>query len=277
MAPISTANSGRCPAYSVLLRRTKAPMMPGMSDEEVEEIIRLDGDDMDLKQLARSFPTGPGPVRVEKHGDSHYLFRQSEGSREDSEVLADGADTLAEMNAIMLAGDPAFRPPTIGGISQKLPDGTFRTIRNATVQIQSRTAMFPNVRLIGPDGKVIENKGPTEDQIVLELAAKHEPFRRALIIFGTSKHDWGNLYKVLDAMRDGHGGLSGLKSKNFVPARDIDNFKETANSPGAIGLEAARRGSGGSSEPKMTLVEAQEMFRKLFQGWIQELRDRDNS
>ena len=50
-------------------------MMPVMSEEEVEEIIRLDG--MDLQQLARSFPTGP--VRVEKHGDSHYLFRQSEG------------------------------------------------------------------------------------------------------------------------------------------------------------------------------------------------------
>ena len=181
------------------------------------------------------------------------------------------------MNAIMLAGDPAFRPPRIVGISRKLSNGEFSTTLNVSVQIQSRSAMFPSIRFIGPDGKAIENKDPTEDQIPLQLAAKHEPFRRALIIYGTLKHDWINLYKVLDRIRDGHGGLSGLKSKNFVPARDIDNFKETANSPDAIGLEAARHGSGGSSEPKMTLVEAQEMFRKIFQGWIQELRDRDNS
>ncbi len=28
----------------------------------------------------------------------------------------------------------------------------------------------------------------------------------------------------------------------------------------------------GSPEPKITLAQAQEMFRKLFQGWIQELK-----
>jgi hypothetical protein len=57
--------------------------------------------------------------------------------------------TLAEMNAIMLAGDPNFRPPRVSGISQKLPDGTFRTIINATLCIQASTAMFADVTLLG--------------------------------------------------------------------------------------------------------------------------------
>ena len=143
-AGIATSNSAGCPAYSVLLRRTKVPMMPVMSEEEFEDILKLDGEEMDLKQLARSFPTGP--VRIEKHGDFHFLFRKSEGPREATDVLAHGADTLAEMNAIMLAGNPAFRPPTICGISQKLPDGSFRTIKNLTVKIQSRSAMIANPR-----------------------------------------------------------------------------------------------------------------------------------
>jgi hypothetical protein len=121
-------------------------MMPVMSGDEID-IMRLGGEGMDLKRLAHSFPTGP--VRVEKHGDFHFLFRKSEGPREHPDVLADGVDTLAEMNAIMLAGDPNFRPARISGISQKLPDGTFRTIINATLRIQARRAMFADVTFLG--------------------------------------------------------------------------------------------------------------------------------
>jgi hypothetical protein len=128
-----------------------------------------------------------------------------------------------------------------------------------------RTAMFVNERLIGPNVEIVQNKGPTEDQVALELARNNEPLRRAQVIYGSLEQSWMNLYKVLDAMRDGNGGLSGLKAKNFVPAEDIDNFKATANSYNAIGLES-RHGTaeGGIPEAWMTLEEAQEMFRKLF-------------
>ena len=92
----------------------------------------------------------------------------------------------------------------------------------------------------------MEDKGPTEDQIALELARNNEPLRRALVIYGSLlPHTWINLYKVLEAMEDGNGGERGLIAKNFVPAGDIKNFKPTANSPDAIGLEAARHGSEG--------------------------------
>jgi hypothetical protein len=242
----------------------------------VEEILRLDGEYLDLKRLARSFPTGP--IRVEEHEGFHYLFQESEAARDYSDVMADGNDTLAEMHAIFLAGDPSFRPPRISGVSHKLPDGSFGTVLRVSVNIQSRTALFIDPERVGPDGKVIENKGPTEDQIELRLAAKNEHLRRARIMYGRLKHDWGNLYKVLEAMEDGNGGEAGLIAKHFVADGEIKSFKATANSNLALGAES-RHGTTtmGVPEARMTLEQAQAMFRKLFAGWTQELKDQENS
>jgi hypothetical protein len=65
-----------------------------------------------------------------------------------------------------------------------------------TVHIEARTGLLADLTFVGPDGKVIENKGPTEDQIALTLAAKYEPLRRALIFYCRSKQpDWVNLYR----------------------------------------------------------------------------------
>jgi hypothetical protein len=138
--------------------------------------------------------------------------------------------------------------------------------------------MFANVRLISPDGEIIQNKGPTEDQIALELARNNEPLRRAQVIYGSLKHDWGNLYKVLEAMEDGNGGEAALIAKHFVADGEIKNFKATANSFRALGLESGHgTTASGIPEPRMTLKEAEGMFRRLFHCWIQELKASRNS
>jgi len=188
-----------------------------------------------------------------------------------------GENVLAQMVATMLKDGPNFHPPRIRGITKKMEDDSLRTFLNASVHIEARIAAFVNVRLIGPDGQeIVQNKGPTEDQITLELARTNQRLRQAQVIYGSLEHTWANLYKVLDVMREAHGGLSNLKAKHYVPARDIEHFKATANSYAAIGLESRHALEEGVSEPLMTLNEAQEMFRKLFQGWIQELRNQHN-
>jgi hypothetical protein len=110
-------------------------------------------------------------------------------------VLADGANALAQMTAIMLAGDPNFRPPTVHGITKKLADGSlFHPVNLGKVNMQFRMGVFADLTILGPVGKVIENKGPTEDEVTLELARNNEPLRRALLIYRALKHDWGNLW-----------------------------------------------------------------------------------
>jgi hypothetical protein len=77
----------------------------------MEELMSLEGEGIDLELLARSFPTGP--IRVEKRKDYHLLILENDSQRDATDVLADGANALAQMTAIMLAEGSNFRPPRI--------------------------------------------------------------------------------------------------------------------------------------------------------------------
>src|SRR5271166_6223568 len=149
----------------------------------MEEMMSLDGDDLDLKLLARSFPTGP--ARVEKRDEHYLLILESEGPRDDAAVVANGKQVLAQMVGIMLKDGPNFRRPRVRGVSKPNSDGTLTHFINATAHGEIRVSGMVTPRLIGTDGKeIVGNKGPTEDQVALELARKNKPLRRALLIFG---------------------------------------------------------------------------------------------
>jgi hypothetical protein len=243
----------------------------------VEELIGVEGEDVDLRLLSQSFPSKA--PRVEKRkvtvdGEERYfLILESETTRKDEDVLADGKRVLAEMTAIMLGDGSGFKAPRVRGITKKMADGSLITFLNVSVKMELRTSMTVNVRLIGPNGEIIKNDGPTEKQVIYELGRNNEPLRRAWLIYGSLEHTWINLYNVLDAMREAHGDLRSLEAKNYVPTKDIEDFKATAESFPAIGL-LARHGKtkGVIQVARMTLPEAQEMFRKLFEGWIGELK-----
>lgn len=141
----------------------------------------------------------------------------SEGPRGDAEELDAGTKALALMNATIMARDSKFRPPTIHGITKKNADGSLSHIVNLACRMEVRVVMFADLTVLGPDGKVVENDSPTEGEVALALSANNEHFARALLIYGSLEQNWGNLYKVLDAMREGNG-VAGLRAKNFVPA-----------------------------------------------------------
>jgi hypothetical protein len=241
----------------------------------VEELLGIEGDDMDLRLLAQSFPSKT--PRLEKRNvtvdseERYLLVLESETARKDEDVLTEGKRVLAEMTAIILQDRPNFRPSRIRGLTKKAADGSLITFLNVSVKMELRTFATVNVRRIGPNGEIIENKGPTEKQVIYELGRNNEPLRGAWLIYGSMEHTWINLYKVLDAMREAHDDLRGLEAKNYVPTKDIEDFKATAESFPAIGLLARHAKSKGVVQvARMTLPEAQEMFRNLFEGWFGE-------
>jgi hypothetical protein len=229
-------------------------------------MFRLNGEEMDLQMLARLFCKGP--MRVEKHEELFYLHLEDE----DKNVPTSEDVVLAWMNAILLADNPNFRPASIAGITKKDANGRLLTILSPSCHIQARATVLADLTVLR-DGKVLENKGPTWGEIELKFAANNEPLARAFLIYGTLEHDWGNLYKVVEAIEDGNGGERALIAKKFVADGQIKDFKNTANSFLALGLES-RHGSTakGSPTPKMTLDKAKELTRTLLQAWIEELR-----
>jgi hypothetical protein len=237
----------------------------------MEEMMNLGGDEPDLQQLARSFPTDT--PRVEKRDGHYLLILESDKSRDDAAFIADGTNVLHQMVGIILKDGPNFHRPRIRGMTKQNADGSLSHYLNVSVKGEARSSGTVTVRLIGPDGKEIEReKRPTDEQMVLQLARDNPRFALAQVVYGALEHTWANLYKVLDVMRVAHGGLNNLKAKNYVPPQDIEHFKATANSHAAIGLDSRHVLEEGVKKPLMTLAEAQEMFRKLFQGWIEDLR-----
>jgi hypothetical protein len=243
----------------------------------LEELLQREGDDIDLRRLSQAFPSKT--PRIEKRkatldGEERYfLILESETAREDEKMLADGKRVLAEMNAIMLKDGPGFKRPRIKGISKKTADGSLVTYVNVSLHGEIRMWGEVHVTLMGPDREIVQHQGPTDNQAIYELGRNNEPLQRAWLIYGSLEHTWINLYKVLDAMREAHGDLRGLQAKNYVPAKDIEDFKATAESLPAIGLLARHaKTKGVILNARMSLPEAQEMFRKLFEGWIAELK-----
>jgi hypothetical protein len=232
-----------------------------------EQLFTLSGENWDLQELAFSFRDGPATVK--KIEDVFYLCLEMETGRSEEEIHAAGETTLKQINGIRLARNEGFRPLKICGITRLDPiTGKIETCVKYQGPAELRARGRGTLTVGESDGT--ENKGPTEDQTALRLAGKCEPLRRTQIFYGSLKqHDWVNLYKVLEAMEDGNGGEAGLVAKHFVPHGEIKKFKETA--------QIYRHGSNakGTAKPKMTWEQAQAMFRKLFQGWTQELKDRD--
>jgi hypothetical protein len=102
----------------------------------VEDLLGIEGDDMDLRLLAQSFASKT--PRLEKRkvtvdGEERYfLVLQSEKARKDEDVLAEGKRVLAEMTAIMQQDRPNFRPPRIRGLTKKTADGRLITFLNVS-------------------------------------------------------------------------------------------------------------------------------------------------
>src|SRR5580704_12103329 len=112
----------------------------------LEELLQVEGDDIDLRQLSQAFPSKT--PRIEKRkatvdGEERYfLILGSETAREDESVLADGNRELDKMTATMLIDVLLFKRPRIKGIAEKKEDGSLVTHVNVSIQFEVLTAVF---------------------------------------------------------------------------------------------------------------------------------------
>jgi hypothetical protein len=99
----------------------------------LEELLEVEGHDIDLRQLSESFPSKTPRIekrKIDGH-DRYFLILESETARKDEDVLADGNRELAKMTATMLIDGSRFKRPRIKGISKKTADGSLVTYVNA--------------------------------------------------------------------------------------------------------------------------------------------------
>jgi hypothetical protein len=238
----------------------------------MERMFRLTGERVDLEALTHLFRKGPALVK--KIGENYCMeLAEWKEAGDDQDALAAADTALARMHAVALMTDARFRPSKIFGIVTKDPTtGELRTGVPLKGHSEARVIAHSELRLTPPDVSAKSSETPTMGESLLLKAESNDALERALHLYGSLKHAWRELYMVLEAIEDGNGGERRLVSSGLSTEPQIKNFKATANSYRALGLEA-RHGSttSGVDQVRMTLKEAQAFIRELLNAWARKL------
>jgi len=236
-------------------------------------LFPLEGDALDLSRLEELIRTGDR--RIFSQEGRHYLSLQLRDDIGDEDALERAKEELATISGIafLLVGD--HRPLRVAGISRI--DAATGKIQTTVYGRAAVTIPPPRMRAIGvvvnPDGRIEKPSDSRQSggEEVLEMAAQNEPLQRALYLYGKLDHNWHGLYMILEAIKDGNGGWSGLVAKSWA-GPPVEHFKATANSYKALGTDA-RHGTtaNGVDNPQMTLTAAKDLLRHMLLGWIREL------
>jgi hypothetical protein len=238
-----------------------------------ERLFRLEGEALDLTDLAESFSTGDRKIAVYDGTFCLSLPMPSDINGEDARSRAE--DELSLMTGMAFVLFENHHPVRISGECVLDPiTGKLRTSYSiegsVSMRIRSRSVMT-FVRADGTTSDPIENP-QSNCGAILGLTAANDSLQRALFLYGKLAHSWRGLYMIVEAVEDGNGGEHGLTGKLWGD-NEVKRFKATANSYNALGAEA-RHGTVSKSvaTASIDLPAAKRMVHRLLKSWIEELR-----
>jgi hypothetical protein len=151
-------------------------------------------------------------------------------------------------------------PIRLGSVLRRHPDGRadyFLEVDSVRMTIRS----YPvTLRVTHSDG-TIEERGPGEEVLLwLEHARRRESVSRVLRLVSEPELGWVELYRIANVVHE----AAGVAIYDWVSKAELERFKHTANSVGAVG-DAARHGRERRSPPKnpMGLEEARRLVSNL--------------
>lgn len=231
-------------------------------------IVQLTGDPGDLAALAQSLTSDE--IQVSREEEDYILTSTKfDAVREANNVLLKAKDIVAFLNGACRLVLDSVEPVGIGSVYRRREDGTreFHLFaEGGTIHLR---ASSPTVTLTRADGTT-EVMRPAD--LVNEwamLAMSESAISDVLRFFGTGKLDWVNLYRIFEIITDDVGGLDPIVGNGWATRSSMRLFKQTANSPGAIGDEA--RHSVESTQPPpnpMSLSEARALVSAITHAWI---------
>lgn len=119
---------------------------------------------------------------------------------------------------------------------------------------------------------IIRNGEALEEQIsvfeeLIKLAELYKSVQDVLHFFNEIEITWWNLYKIFEIIRDDLG--SQKKTYEIVSKAELSLFTQAAQSRELLGDDARHASKKYPSPNKdITIIEAEQTVRKLFEGWI---------
>lgn len=232
--------------------------------------VQLTGDTSVLAALTQSLTNGE--VRVSHNGQEYVLTSNQFVSLEDPhEVRQKARDIVTRLDGATRLLLDTSQSIQVGNVYRRREDGKSEIIWfGETVNVRVGMSM-PTVKLTYPDGMVKEIHATDPVKQWLGMSFKDEEVAKVLQIRSRGILDWVNLYRIFEIIDSDVGGLDTIASKGWSTRRSMKLFKHTANSPGAIGLDA-RHGHEKKSTPPtnpMSISDARELIKRIVYAWLQ--------
>jgi hypothetical protein len=230
--------------------------------------VQLSGDPHDISALSHSI-NGPD-IAVVRDGADYFLTISDMPPDADARSVVDRGGRIVEvMNGAARLALDARQPLRIGSVHRRNANGgrdIFVFPEPAVIHVR---AFAPTVTVTRADGsvEVARPADPVADWT--RLAASDEAVANALRLIGNGELDWVNLYRVFEIVCADAGGIGKITSNGWSTKQSIALFKHTANSPGALGLDA-RHGAESTAPPSkpMPISEARALVRAIVHAWL---------
>lgn len=230
--------------------------------------VQLVGDPGDLGALSLSFKAND--LTISPDGEE-YLLRSGRFLPEDTaDVVRQKAEEITTMldgaSRLVLA---SVQPITAGAVYRYQENGGRGVYVFVKPGVLTLRAFAPSV-LVGQADETVREFHPSDPvKSWVGAATKSEAVRRVLGIYAGGTLDWVNLYRVIEIVLDDVGGLAAIQGEGWATKTAMERFKHTANSPGAVGLEA-RHGVETTDPPKkpMAISEAKALVNFIVHSWL---------
>lgn len=235
-----------------------------------EWLVRLQGHQFDLEQLADHFTSVDRNVKRDKDGQ-YYLTSSDLSHMTDPDLLRERAlEILGFMNGAMkLYIGNSYHPVQLDVVTQI--DGSGQ--RHHHITLSSTVEMRDQVKatLIRADGTREDVSQPSDNtEALVNLADQNVQVADALRFY--ERGDWINLYKAWEVVCDAAGGTHAVVKNGWATEQDRNRFTGTAQSRAELGDEARHASEKYKApNPPMILNEAQGFVRSAILAWINTL------
>jgi hypothetical protein len=231
-------------------------------------VVQLAGDATDLAALAQSL-TGKD-INISHDGQDYVLVSDQFGEKDDAGAVRQKAEELvAVLNGASRLALDSIQSIRVGAVYRRREDGKRDIFVFPEPAVIRFRAFAPTVKLTHADGSVEEFHPADPVKQWAGVALKSDAVTNVFRIIAGGTLDWVNLYRVLEVVGSDVGGLDAIDANGWATKSSMRLFKYTANSPGALGLDA-RHGAETTQPPKhpMTISEARALVNSIVHAWL---------
>lgn len=230
--------------------------------------VQLSGDQSDLAALAQSL--NGSDVNVSHDGQDYILTSSQFALIDEAEGVHQKAEEIvAVLNGAARLALDTMQAIRVGSVHRRREDGKrelFVFVESATIQLR---AFAPTIKLTHANGSVEEFHPADPVKYWVRLASENQAVSNVFRILASGTLEWVNLYRIFEIILLDIGRLDLIAKNGWATKASMNLFKRTANSPGALGLEA-RHGADKTQPPAhpMPISEARALINSIIHAWL---------